>query len=54
MHWLPGRTVPNLWILSREPAMPVETLEQMIDPAKKLGYDRDKLIYVAHDQTGLN
>jgi len=41
-----------LWILSREPNLPVETLERLSDYAKKLGYDTNKLIYVNHDQTG--
>lgn len=42
-------TGPNrsyLWILSRQPTMQKETLNDLINLAKKLGYDTDKLIFV--------
>lgn len=37
-----------LWILSRHPEMPEELKVKLIDRAKKLGFDTDKLIFVKH------
>lgn len=38
-----------LWILSRVPAIPEETLNQLIERAENLGYDTQQLIYVKHE-----
>lgn len=35
-----------LWILSRTPSLPEETLEHILDIARERGYDTDKLIWV--------
>ena len=35
-----------LWILSRTPSLPEETIEHILDIARERGYDTDKLIYV--------
>ncbi len=38
-----------LWILSREPTLPKEILNRLIETAKELGYDTGQLIYVEHE-----
>ncbi|HIW66021.1 MAG TPA: lipocalin family protein [Candidatus Alistipes intestinipullorum] len=44
---LVGSRSPNyLWILSRTPALPQETLDEILRLARARGYDTDKLIYV--------
>ena len=40
-----------LWILSRKPSLDKETLQRLIDKAKSLGFDTDKLIYVSQYQS---
>jgi apolipoprotein D and lipocalin family protein len=39
-----------LWILSRRPDPPRESLERVVRRAAELGFDTDALIYVAHDR----
>ena len=39
-----------LWILSRTPQMPQETLDMLLQKAKDLGYDTSKLIYVEQNK----
>ena len=44
---LVGSSSPKyLWILSRTPSLPEETLEHILDIARERGYDTDKLIWV--------
>jgi lipocalin len=44
---LVGSKSPNyLWILSRTPSLPEETLSHILDIATKRGYDTKKLIWV--------
>jgi apolipoprotein D and lipocalin family protein len=38
-----------LWILSREKALDKEILDKLIERARRLGFDTDKLIFVAHN-----
>ena len=37
-----------LWFLARTPQISREQLNKMLDAARRLGYDTDKLIYVEH------
>ena len=39
-----------LWILSRTPQMPKETLNSLLQKAKERGYDTSKLIYVEQNK----
>lgn len=41
-----SKTDKYLWILSRTPQLPEETLASILDEAKSRGYDTDKLIWV--------
>jgi lipocalin len=44
---LVGSSTPDyLWILSRTPQLPQQTLDHILDIARKRGYDTSKLIYV--------
>lgn len=46
---LVGSSSPNyLWIMSRTPKLPDETLQMIVERAKARGYDTDALIWVAH------
>ena len=45
-----GRDRSYLWILSRTKTLPKETLDALIENAKKQGFDTDKLIMVKHDE----
>ena len=45
-----GPNLSYLWILSRTPELPQAVLDQLVQKAKVLGFDTDKLIYV--DQAG--
>lgn len=38
-----------LWILSRQPELAPETLQALVNKAKRLGFATDQLIYVQHD-----
>ena len=37
-----------LWILSRTPTLPEETLRRLVDEAGRRGFATDKLVYVKH------
>ncbi|WP_455206491.1 lipocalin family protein [Kaarinaea lacus] len=39
-----------LWILARDPDLDAVTLQRLVAKAKNLGFDTDKLIFVAHDK----
>ncbi|MBE6211425.1 MAG: lipocalin, partial [Rikenellaceae bacterium] len=44
---LVGSSSPDyLWILSRTPQLPQQTLNNILDIARKRGYDTSKLIFV--------
>lgn len=46
---LVGSSSPNyLWIMSRTPKLPDETLQMIVKRAKARGYDTDALIWVTH------
>ncbi len=43
-----GGDLSYLWILSRTPDPPRESVERLVEHARKLGFDMDKLVYVKH------
>lgn len=45
-----GRNLDYLWLLSREKTMPEEVKAAYLKKAKEVGYDTDKLIWVAQDK----
>lgn len=45
-----GPNFSYLWILSREKTMEKELLDSLIEKAKGLGFETDKLIFVKHDK----
>jgi apolipoprotein D and lipocalin family protein len=45
-----GQNRSYLWILSRTKTMPKETLDALIDKARRMGFATDKLIMVKHDR----
>jgi apolipoprotein D and lipocalin family protein len=47
-----GPTRSYLWILARQPTLDESTVRALVDKARALGFDVDKLVYVAHDQGG--
>ena len=47
-----GPSLKFLWILSREPYLDKNIVEQLVSKANSLGFDTDSLIWVTHDRTG--
>jgi apolipoprotein D and lipocalin family protein len=47
-----GRNRSYLWILARTPTLPRQTLDALIDKARRLGFDTGKLIMVEHSASG--
>jgi apolipoprotein D and lipocalin family protein len=45
-----GQNRSYLWILSRTKTMPKETLDALIDEARRMGFATDRLIRVKHDR----
>ncbi|MCC5807738.1 MAG: lipocalin family protein [Opitutales bacterium] len=45
-----GPNVNYLWILSREPTLPDEIYDALVDEARQLGFPVDDLIRVLHDR----
>jgi apolipoprotein D and lipocalin family protein len=45
-----GRNLDYLWILSREKSIPELVKEEYLKMAQELGYDTNKLVWVAHDR----
>jgi apolipoprotein D and lipocalin family protein len=43
-----GPSTSYLWILSRDPVMPAETLDRLVAMAESLGFDTSRLIFVRH------
>lgn len=44
-----GPTRGYLWILAREPALPVDVRERLVEQARSLGFPVEELILVEHD-----
>jgi apolipoprotein D and lipocalin family protein len=44
-----GPTRSYLWILARQPTLEESTMRALVDKARDLGFEVDKLIYVTHD-----
>ncbi|MCY4126610.1 MAG: lipocalin family protein, partial [Pseudomonas sp.] len=42
-----------LWLLSRTPAIPDKTRDQLLDIAREQGYDTSKLVWRQADSTGV-
>lgn len=49
-----GPSRSYLWILARTSTLDPATLEALVERARSLGFDTDRLIYVEHDQPGEN
>lgn len=45
-----GDDMKHLWLLSREPSMPEETIEYYLEVAESYGYETSKLVWVGHDE----
>lgn len=45
-----GDSLKYLWILSREKSIPEDIKTKYIDIAKGLGFDTEKLLWIAHDK----
>ena len=41
-----GKNLDYLWLLSREPTMPQEIIDQYLAIAKAIGYDTSRLLWV--------
>lgn len=46
-----GKSLDYLWILSRTKSIPEAVKNQYIEIAKELGYQTDKLLWIAHDRS---
>lgn len=49
-----GPDTSYLWLLSRTPTINEDIILKFIQKSKELGFDTEKLIYVAHDKTKSN
>jgi apolipoprotein D and lipocalin family protein len=48
-----GPTRSYLWILARQPRLEESTLRALVEKARGLGFEVDKLIYVTHEQNAV-
>jgi apolipoprotein D and lipocalin family protein len=46
-----GPTRSYLWILARQPTLEESTMRALVEKARDLGFEVDKLIYVTHEQS---
>jgi len=45
-----GPSRSYLWILAREPSLPKQTLDRLLQQARDLGFATEELIFVDHDR----
>jgi len=44
-----GKDYSYLWLLARAPSLPAKIQESLVQRAKEMGFDTERLIYVKHD-----